>query len=141
MGYDNVMESSTRDSSMLTFVNATYAFVGLPPAGAPKCKKAGKGFYDWGPDGKALWSELAKLYPTAAQQPEQRELIDRLLFAQANEAARCYQEGVLRSVADGNFVVVDRTDGRQSIIAEVDYSAAALTLYEGAIHMVQVPSH
>ncbi|NOT88336.1 MAG: DEAD/DEAH box helicase [Lysobacter sp.] len=43
----------------------------------------------------------------------------------------------LRSVADGNFVVVDRTDGRQTIIAEVDYSAAPLTLYEGAIHMIQ----
>src|SRR5690606_15228887 len=43
----------------------------------------------------------------------------------------------LRSVADGNFVVVDRTGGKQQIIAEVDYSAAALTLYEGAIHMVQ----
>ncbi|MGO4262963.1 DEAD/DEAH box helicase [Lysobacter sp. TAB13] len=43
----------------------------------------------------------------------------------------------LRSVADGNFVVVDRSGGRQSIIAEVDYSAAALTLYEGAIHMIQ----
>jgi len=43
----------------------------------------------------------------------------------------------LRAVADGNFVVVDRTDGRQGIVAEVDYTAAALTLYEGAIHMVQ----
>ena len=43
----------------------------------------------------------------------------------------------LRSVADGNFVVVDRSDGRQTIIAEVDYSSAALTLYEGAIYMVQ----
>ncbi len=43
----------------------------------------------------------------------------------------------LRSVADGNFVVVDRTNGRQTIIAEVDYTAAAVTLYEGAIHMVQ----
>ncbi|MCF7223695.1 DEAD/DEAH box helicase [Marilutibacter chinensis] len=43
----------------------------------------------------------------------------------------------LRAVADGNFVVVDRSDGRQAIIAEVDYSAAALTLYEGAIHMIQ----
>ncbi len=43
----------------------------------------------------------------------------------------------LRAVADGNFVVVDRTDGAQKIIAEVDYSSAALTLYEGAIHMVQ----
>ena len=43
----------------------------------------------------------------------------------------------LRSVAEGNFVVVNRTGGRQTIIAEVDYSAAPLTLYEGAIHMVQ----
>jgi DEAD/DEAH box helicase domain-containing protein len=43
----------------------------------------------------------------------------------------------LRSVADGNFVVVDRSDGQQKIIAEVDYSSAALTLYEGAIHMIQ----
>src|SRR5690606_37992627 len=31
----------------------------------------------------------------------------------------------------------DRTDGRQVIIAEVDFSSAPLMLYEGAIHMVQ----
>ena len=66
-------------------------------------KKAGKGFYDWQADGKQLWPELATLYPLAAQQPEQRELIDRLMFAQANEAARCLDEGVLRSAADGNI--------------------------------------
>ncbi len=70
-------------------------------------KKAGKGFYDWGEGedgrGKALWPELTTLYPTVAQQPEQRELIDRLMFVQANEAARCLQEGVLRSVADANI--------------------------------------
>jgi 3-hydroxyacyl-CoA dehydrogenase/enoyl-CoA hydratase/3-hydroxybutyryl-CoA epimerase len=66
-------------------------------------KKVGKGFYDWSEDGKVLWAELGQHFPVAAQQPEQRELIDRLLFAQANEAARCYQEKVLRSVADGNI--------------------------------------
>ena len=43
----------------------------------------------------------------------------------------------LRSVADGNFVVVDITGGKQEVIAEVDYSSAALTLYEGAIYMIQ----
>jgi DEAD/DEAH box helicase domain-containing protein len=43
----------------------------------------------------------------------------------------------LRAVADGNFVVVDRSDGRQTIIAEVDFASAPLMLYEGAIHMVQ----
>jgi 3-hydroxyacyl-CoA dehydrogenase/enoyl-CoA hydratase/3-hydroxybutyryl-CoA epimerase len=66
-------------------------------------KKAGKGFYDWHADGKQLWPELAALYPVAAQQPAQRELMDRLMFAQANEAARCVEEGVLRSTADGNI--------------------------------------
>jgi DEAD/DEAH box helicase domain-containing protein len=43
----------------------------------------------------------------------------------------------LRSVAEGNFVVVDTTGGAQTVIAEVDYSSAAETLYEGAIYMVQ----
>ncbi|MFY9511626.1 MAG: 3-hydroxyacyl-CoA dehydrogenase NAD-binding domain-containing protein, partial [Rubrivivax sp.] len=66
-------------------------------------KKAGQGFYDWGDGEKSLWPGLAQLYPVAAQQPEQRELIDRLMFAQANEAARCYEEKVLRSVADANI--------------------------------------
>jgi DEAD/DEAH box helicase domain-containing protein len=43
----------------------------------------------------------------------------------------------LRSVADGNFAVIDITGGGKKVIAEVDYSSAALTLYEGAIYMVQ----
>ncbi len=43
----------------------------------------------------------------------------------------------LRSVAEGNFVVIDTTGGGQTIIAEVDYSSAPGTLYEGAIYMVQ----
>ena len=43
----------------------------------------------------------------------------------------------LRSVADGNFVVIDTSDGRKEIIAEVDFSSAALTIYEGAIYMIQ----
>jgi len=66
-------------------------------------KKAGKGFYEWTEDGKRLWPELTAHFPVAAQQPPQQELIDRLLFAQANEAARCYEEKVLRSVADANI--------------------------------------
>ncbi len=43
----------------------------------------------------------------------------------------------LRSVADGNFLVIDQTDQRKEVLAEVDYSAAAMTLYEGAIYLVQ----
>jgi 3-hydroxyacyl-CoA dehydrogenase/enoyl-CoA hydratase/3-hydroxybutyryl-CoA epimerase len=66
-------------------------------------KKARQGFYDYTDDGKRLWPGLAELFPVAASQPDQCELIDRLMFAQANEAARCLEEGVLRSVADGNI--------------------------------------
>jgi 3-hydroxyacyl-CoA dehydrogenase/enoyl-CoA hydratase/3-hydroxybutyryl-CoA epimerase len=66
-------------------------------------KKAGRGFYDWTDDGRRLWPELTRLYPVAVQQPSQQALIDRLMFAQANEAARCFEEGVLRSVADANI--------------------------------------
>jgi DEAD/DEAH box helicase domain-containing protein len=43
----------------------------------------------------------------------------------------------LRSVAEGNFVVIDMSDGKQTIIAEVDYSGAPGTVYPGAIYMVQ----
>lgn len=43
----------------------------------------------------------------------------------------------LRSVAEGNFVIIDTTDGQQEIIAEVDFDSAPMTIYEGAIYMIQ----
>ena len=43
----------------------------------------------------------------------------------------------LRGTADGNFAVIDTSDGRKDVIAEVDYSSAPLTLYEGAIYLLQ----
>ena len=66
-------------------------------------KKSGKGFYDYTGKDKALWPGLLEVYPPKADQPSQQELVDRLLFAQANEAARCFEENVVRSVADTNI--------------------------------------
>ena len=66
-------------------------------------KKAGRGFYDWADDGRQLWPGLTGLHPVTTQQPAQQELIDRLMFAQANEAARCFEEDVLHTVADANI--------------------------------------
>jgi 3-hydroxyacyl-CoA dehydrogenase/enoyl-CoA hydratase/3-hydroxybutyryl-CoA epimerase len=68
-------------------------------------KKAGKGFYEYpvAPGHKFLWPEFAKHFPLAAEQLPQQELIDRLMFAQANEAAKCYAEGVVETVADTNI--------------------------------------
>lgn len=66
-------------------------------------KKVGKGFYDYPENGeKRLWPELTKLYPTKEAQPSQQDLVDRLLYVQANETAKCYEENVVRSVADAN---------------------------------------
>ncbi len=66
-------------------------------------KKAGKGFYDY-PAGAAkhLWSGLAEAFPLAEQLPQQ-EMIDRLMYAQANEAAKCHEEKVVETVADTNI--------------------------------------
>lgn len=66
-------------------------------------KKVGKGFYDYPANGeKRLWPELTNLFPPAAEQPSQQDLVDRMMFIQANESAKCYQENVVRSVADTN---------------------------------------
>jgi len=66
-------------------------------------KKASKGFYDYSGKDKSLWPGLLDVYPPKAVQPSQQELVDRMLYAQANEAARCYEENVVRSVADTNI--------------------------------------
>lgn len=67
-------------------------------------KKNGKGFYDYSTEGdKYLWPELVNLYPPKSEQPSQQDLVDRLMFIQANESAKCYEENVVRSVADTNI--------------------------------------
>ncbi len=66
-------------------------------------KKSGQGFYDYNGKDKSLWPGLLEVYPPKAEQPSQQELVDRLLYAQANEAARCFEEKVVRSVADTNI--------------------------------------
>jgi len=66
-------------------------------------KKSGQGFYDYQGKDKSLWPGLLGVYPPKADQPGMQEMVDRLLFAQANEAARCFEERVVRSVADTNI--------------------------------------
>ncbi|MDH4457189.1 MAG: 3-hydroxyacyl-CoA dehydrogenase NAD-binding domain-containing protein [Nevskia sp.] len=70
-------------------------------------KKAGKGFYDYPEAGtkgeKKLWTGLAQAFPLADVQMSQQEMIDRMMFAQANEAARCFEEKVVLTVADTNI--------------------------------------
>ncbi len=66
-------------------------------------KKVAKGFYDYPENSeKHLWPKLTELYPTIDEQPSQQDLVDRLLYVQANETAKCFEENVVRTVADAN---------------------------------------
>ena len=69
-----------------------------------KGKRFGKGFYEY-PEGekKYLWPGLAELYPVKEEQPPVQEVIDRLLYRQALETARCFEEGVLDHPADADI--------------------------------------
>jgi 3-hydroxyacyl-CoA dehydrogenase/enoyl-CoA hydratase/3-hydroxybutyryl-CoA epimerase len=63
----------------------------------------GAGFYDYA-DGvrQGIWGGLGDLFPLAADQIPLRDAQDRLLFAEALEAAACFEEGVIESAAAAN---------------------------------------
>ncbi len=66
-------------------------------------RAGGRGFYDYSDAGKQLWPELTKLFPTKEPQLTQQEMIDRILYIQSIEAARCMEEGVIKTAADANL--------------------------------------
>ncbi len=68
-----------------------------------KGKLAGAGFYDY-EDGKRthLWEGLVEHFGGTAEQSFE-DMQERMLFAEALETVKCFDEGVLRSVADANI--------------------------------------
>jgi 3-hydroxyacyl-CoA dehydrogenase/enoyl-CoA hydratase/3-hydroxybutyryl-CoA epimerase len=67
-------------------------------------KKAGRGFYDYPANGqKHLWPGLADHFRPARKPLSEAEMIERMMFVQANETARCYEEKVVTKVADANI--------------------------------------
>jgi 3-hydroxyacyl-CoA dehydrogenase/enoyl-CoA hydratase/3-hydroxybutyryl-CoA epimerase len=73
-------------------------------------RKSGGGFYDYpvgpatgaGGAGKRLWTGLAAEYPRAAVQPSVEDVQRRLLYIQALESARCFEEGVVTTAAEAD---------------------------------------
>jgi len=67
----------------------------------------GRGFYEYDEAGKrtGLWPGLREAFPPVADPAalSLRDLQERMLFIEAIEAVRCYQEGVIESVADANI--------------------------------------
>ena len=64
----------------------------------------GAGFYEY-VDGKraALWPGLTETFPPAAEQIPLRDIQDRMLFIEALETAKCFEENVLTSSAAANI--------------------------------------
>jgi 3-hydroxyacyl-CoA dehydrogenase/enoyl-CoA hydratase/3-hydroxybutyryl-CoA epimerase len=74
----------------------------LIEAGRPG-RVAGAGFYEYADGRRAgLWPGLEERFGLGRPATDLRELIDRLLFAEALETARCLESGLLRSTADAN---------------------------------------
>lgn len=66
-------------------------------------RKIGRGFYDYGQGGRALWTGIGDHFPVRNQQPHVAEVRDRLLYIQALESARCLEEGVLTNPIDADL--------------------------------------
>jgi 3-hydroxyacyl-CoA dehydrogenase/enoyl-CoA hydratase/3-hydroxybutyryl-CoA epimerase len=65
----------------------------------------GAGFYEYDENGARtrIWPGLVEEYPTAAEQIPFQDVKDRMLFLEALETAKCFEEGVLTSSAAANI--------------------------------------
>ena len=76
-------------------------------------RSSGKGFYDYDEDGKrtVLWSGLKEQFggtnssgaPASGDDVSVTDLMERMLFAEALETVKCFDEGVLLTHADANI--------------------------------------
>jgi 3-hydroxyacyl-CoA dehydrogenase/enoyl-CoA hydratase/3-hydroxybutyryl-CoA epimerase len=73
-------------------------------AGRPG-RARGAGFYEYDEQGSrgGLWKGLADLFPVADSQIPLRDIQERMMFAEALETARCFEEGVIESSAAANI--------------------------------------
>jgi 3-hydroxyacyl-CoA dehydrogenase / enoyl-CoA hydratase / 3-hydroxybutyryl-CoA epimerase len=66
-------------------------------------RRHGGGFYEYNDEGKHIWPTLIEQYHRPELSISDQDIKDRLLFRAVIESLKCLEEGVLRSVADGNI--------------------------------------
>lgn len=101
------------------------------------------GFFEYDEDGKRLhiWQGIRDHYKTSTElQVPFQDLVDRMLFAEAIETQKCFDEGVLTSTADANIgsifgigfpawtggvhqFIVGYPGGQEAFVARADYLA------------------
>jgi 3-hydroxyacyl-CoA dehydrogenase/enoyl-CoA hydratase/3-hydroxybutyryl-CoA epimerase len=98
------VEAAAAEGKELPAEPATDVIDTLVNAGRPG-KLGGAGFYDY-VDGKrvGLWQGLRDTFKTSTElEVPFQDLIDRMLFIEAIETQKCFDEGVLTSTADANI--------------------------------------
>ncbi|MGC7099419.1 3-hydroxyacyl-CoA dehydrogenase NAD-binding domain-containing protein [Amycolatopsis lurida] len=70
-----------------------------------KGRSSGAGFYEYDDEGKrtGLWPGLRDAFKSGTGDVPFEDLKERMLFAEALETVKCFDEGVLRSVQDANI--------------------------------------
>ncbi|WP_372664028.1 3-hydroxyacyl-CoA dehydrogenase NAD-binding domain-containing protein [Amycolatopsis kentuckyensis] len=70
-----------------------------------KGRSTGAGFYEYDSEGKrvGLWPGLRDAFKSGSTEVPFEDLKERMLFAEALETVKCFDEGVLTSVADANI--------------------------------------
>ncbi|WP_409185304.1 3-hydroxyacyl-CoA dehydrogenase NAD-binding domain-containing protein [Amycolatopsis sp. VS8301801F10] len=70
-----------------------------------KGRSTGAGFYEYDENGKrtGLWPGLREAFNSGSADVPFEDLKERMLFAEALETVKCFDEGVLTSVADANI--------------------------------------
>ncbi|WP_298180510.1 3-hydroxyacyl-CoA dehydrogenase NAD-binding domain-containing protein [Saccharomonospora sp.] len=70
-----------------------------------KGRSAGAGFYEYDENGKRtrLWPGLREAFNSGSGDVPFKDLQERMLFAEALETVKCFDEGVLNSVEDANI--------------------------------------
>ena len=68
-------------------------------------KLKGAGFYEYDEAGKrkGLWQGVYQEFPVAEEQIPFQDIKDRMLFIEAVETVRCFDEGVINSTAEANI--------------------------------------
>ena len=93
------IDTSGRDNAAVSSVVST--MIGEHGRGG---RYHGGGFYEYGEDGsRKIWPPLLDIYYQPEVNIPDQDAKDRMLFRQVIEALRCLEEGVLRTVADGNI--------------------------------------
>ena len=96
-------DAAERDGTSYTPHPAESVIATMIELGRPSRLK-GAGFFEYADGARgSLWSGLAEKFPIADEQIPFQDMKDRMLFAEALETTKCFEEGVITSAAAANI--------------------------------------